>query len=793
MDPSNRVPLPPSLAGKYELSRELAVGGMGIIWLGRDKVNDRDVVFKFIAPELLGDEETRIRFLNEAKLTAALEHPNIVGLYAAGEEDGTFYIIYEYLDGTNLKTLLEKYGAYRIGQALDILIKVADGIACAHRHKILHRDIKPENILVSPLGDKVKIVDFGIAKSIEDSQKLTQTGFIIGTPEYLSPEQAVGHKATYASDQYALAVLAYEMLTARLPIEDTNTVDLFTKKIRGAWVPIRERRPEIPVELAKIIEKAMATDAAQRYLTVDDYVKALTDFTSRRSTAGLVRPNTKSGSTGAASKGAVSGKGQVPTQRVQTGNTPVVKGAGIDIGGAVKKLVSVVAVVAAVAALLLAAWTFWPKGGGSGGLPRMFGTLYTAHQLDGVALSWDFAAPGSAFVRLQPSGTEKGMSAEKGRFTITLAPGELKGVTSLDLLVKDGGKVSTEVDGVPFVRVTPAADTLSVEVPSVKDSAPLLAYWPAGKESAKKEMALKAHGRGFTAEGVPVEAGEDMVLQVVASSGDPKTPLTFLQKVPTIGSYLEQLEERLGKLETLSLLTSTQGAAAKATTTEDLSKAARKTFDALKAEVSSDAIELLKEPLSSSGVEVGRKLGLFEKVQRLEVLRRMAVRAGFTGKVPELDALLDLPWPVRVKQTLGQGLPGAPKPPEKDREKLMLSTLNQYKTGPIDPTGARHAVVSLKFMLNGIGTFTKVHFAKRAVVYLAGPDELPANIHVQGVSYEIELDAPVLPKGPADLDIESQPVVALVQRVAGFLPVEAKANVISSAGTPTPVPVTVQQ
>ena len=201
MNPTGKVRSgsPARLWVPYELKKELAVGGMGVIYLAQDLVNNRDVVFKFIAEDLLGDQETKIRFRNEAELTSRLEHPNIVQIYRAGEEDGIFFIIYEFLDGRNLKTLLEMHGAYPMGKALEILIKVCEGIACAHSQKILHRDIKPENILVSPLGDMVKILDFGIAKSIEDAQKLTQTGFIIGTPEYLSPEQAVGHKASFMS------------------------------------------------------------------------------------------------------------------------------------------------------------------------------------------------------------------------------------------------------------------------------------------------------------------------------------------------------------------------------------------------------------------------------------------------------------------------------------------------------------------------------------------------------------------------------------------------------------------
>lgn len=779
-----RVNLPASLVGKYELTRELAVGGMGIIWLARDKKENRDVVFKFIAPELIGDEETRIRFLNEAKLTAQLEHPHIVQLYAAGEEEGAMYIIYEYLDGTNLKTLLEKYGAYRIGQALDILIKVSDGIACAHRHKILHRDIKPENILVSPLGDKVKVVDFGIAKSIEDSQKLTQTGFIIGTPEYLSPEQAVGHKATYASDQYALAVLAYEMLTARLPIEDTNTVDLFTKKIRGGWVPIRDRRPEIPPELAKIIEKAMATDAAQRYLTVDDFVKALTGFASRRSTVGMTRPGAQT--KGGPGAGPAIRVGTAPsptprggTPRVSTGSTAVHK--ATSGSGVVGKVLGGLAAVAAVAAVAFGIHTFWPARTNEGPLPRMFGQLVTQHQPDGVHLAWDLPASGSAFVRLNPSGVEKPMASEKGRLRAHIAPEEGKGTTTLDLYMKDGATVTTEVKGVPFVSVVASGDALTVYVPPVPDSAPVLACWPAGKDAKRSELPLKARGRGFVAESVPMAAGEDLLLQVVSSAAE-KQPLSFVQKVPSLGAFLESLEADLGKVDATAILTG-QGPDA-------LKGAVAKAFDQLKAAVPSASIDTARDMVGSAAVETSRKLSLFEKVQRLQLLAVMGKRAGWTGRSAEVEALVDLPWPVQVKMNVDKRLPGQRKKSDKPREQLMaIPNFNQLSCAVPDPESAKQAVLELNFMSFGTGTFLKVAVNNRATFYLWGPDEHPGNVSVQQVSMRVELAPPALVKGANEIVIEGQPVLALVSHESELLLVGQKLTVVGAAG-PTPVPLT---
>jgi hypothetical protein len=448
----------------------------------------------------------------------------------------------------------------------------------------------------------------------------------------------------------------------------------------------------------------------------------------------------------------------------------------------------VLVVLAVIGAAGFGIHAFWPARTSDGALPRMFGTLVTQHRVDGLTLTWDLQSAGAAFVRLNPEGAEKSMATEKGRFTLSLPPPELKHVQSIDLLVKEGGRVSTEVLGVPLVVVSPGADTLAVTVPAVPDSAPLLAYWPAGKEQSRQEMPLKAKGKGYIAESVPVAAGEDMVLQVVSS--DHKQPLSFLQKVPSMSTYLEQLEERLSRIEAVSLLTGQGTAAAQSGTPEGLVRTAVKSLEALKAEAPLEASDTVRDLVASAGVETVRKLSLLDKVQRLDLLRRMATRAGWTGKSPELDALVDIPWPIRVKTTLGKGLPGKPGPPETDREKLMGATqLIQLKTGPIDPAGAKTALLSIPVIATGTGTYIKLTVGRRAVLYLSGPDTIPEGIHVQPVSCDVEIDAPALTKGENEIDVEVQPVMSLVARTAELrvVPASIKLTLIATSGSTGPV------
>jgi hypothetical protein len=807
------ITLPPSLVGTYELTRKLTEGGMGIIWLARDRANDREVVFKFIAPELLGDDETQARFINEAKLTAKLDHPNIVKLYSAGQEAGLFYIIYEYLEGHNLKTYMEKYGKYPIGKALEILVPVCEAIAYAHMHKILHRDIKPENILMSPLGDKIKILDFGIAKSMEDSQKLTQTGFIIGTPEYLSPEQAVGHKASFHSDQYALAVLAYELLTARLPIEDQNTVDLFTKKIRGAGVPIRQRRPEIPAELARIIEKAMATEAPNRFASVDDMVRELKEFSGRRTSPGAVRTGRTLPGAAAGAGGAGGTPGSSPTgtssrpsapSRATGGTGATVRTTASGASGvrttalmnALRRGLFVLAGIAGVVAAV-AGGAWWlatrPESARVPVLAQPPGTLGIVHQIDGVAVTWEIAGGGQPVVRLVPGGREKPMqkgevppAASGDRFGVHLSPGDLGAVTGLDLVVRQGNRVETEVKGLPLLSVAVGLGSVTITVPPLDAGAgAALAVWPAGREHEKKEIALKSKGASFAPETIPIDSGQDLFAQVVGpADGARREPLTQAQKIQTVGSYVERLEDRLARLEPLKVLGGQVESPGEGVgTAEWLDRSARKLLAAAQAQLASavEVGERFKEMVAA--LEPGRRFGLYTRLRQLELLVEMARRAGFTSKVTELEDLMGIPWPVEVKHVGFKAQTGKPKAPEKNRARLMETTaLSQYRTGPLKKSEMQRATLQIPSILFGIGTYLKVSLNRKTVLYLWGPAPLPPGTMALGGALEVKLDGALLADGVNQLEIETQPVAGLVQVLAEWVVAPPKLRITTGAG-----------
>ena len=275
---SASIRLPPRLADQYELGQQFAEGGMGLLYLGRHLELNCQVVFKFINPEFMEDVESRTRFEREGQITRKLQHPNIVKVFDVGEDEGLLYIIYELVEGENLKDRIERLGFYPLDQGIEIMRQMCDGISFAHARGIMHRDIKPENIIITDRDSKVKILDFGIAKPMGSGYTLTQAGYIIGTPEYLSPEQAAGNPATPASDQYALGVLAFEILTGRLPIEEENTLDYFSKKIRGDLTPLSAFLPDFPRNLELAIEKALAVNPKDRYEAVGGFALSLEAF-----------------------------------------------------------------------------------------------------------------------------------------------------------------------------------------------------------------------------------------------------------------------------------------------------------------------------------------------------------------------------------------------------------------------------------------------------------------------------------------------------------------------------------
>ncbi|MBU0703780.1 MAG: protein kinase, partial [Chloroflexi bacterium] len=259
--------------GKYEIQAEIGRGGMGAVYKGYDPTLGRYVAVKVLAPHLVWEQEFVERFLREARAAARLKHTNVVTIHDVGQEAGWYYFVMEYLEGPTLTTIVQERGALPPDEALSILRLLADALDYAHSRGLVHRDVKPGNVIVDPAG-QATLTDFGIARAARET-RLTATGAIIGTPEYMSPEQAKGLAVDARSDQYSLAVVAYEVLSGKVPFEAESTLALLHKIVYDPLPPIREIQPDLPVGVEAVLKKALAKDPGDRYEDVSTFVEAL--------------------------------------------------------------------------------------------------------------------------------------------------------------------------------------------------------------------------------------------------------------------------------------------------------------------------------------------------------------------------------------------------------------------------------------------------------------------------------------------------------------------------------------
>jgi eukaryotic-like serine/threonine-protein kinase len=264
-----------SLAGRYEIERELGRGGMAIVYLARDFRHDRRVALKIFRPELaaaVGSE----RFLREIHITAQLQHPNILPLYDSGEAGGFLFYVMPFIEGESLADLLGREPQLPLAQAVQIAREVAEALSVAHSHGIVHRDIKPQNILLT--GGHAVVADFGIARAIAEAgaDKLTQTGMAVGTPAYMSPEQASGDREIDGrADIYSLACVLYEMLTSDPPFTARVAHMVIAAKLSGTARPVRELRREVPVALETALAKALERSPNDRFASARAFGAAL--------------------------------------------------------------------------------------------------------------------------------------------------------------------------------------------------------------------------------------------------------------------------------------------------------------------------------------------------------------------------------------------------------------------------------------------------------------------------------------------------------------------------------------
>ena len=275
------VESPRTYCGRYKLTHLIARGGMAQVYRAMDLQLDRPVALKVLFPELSIDRTFVERFRREAQAAANLSHPNIVPVFDWGEDDGAYFIVMEYVDGRPLSGVLRDPQPVPPRQIASIGAGVAAALGFAHRHGVVHRDVKPGNVLITPDGD-VKVTDFGIARAVNTEESLTQTGAVMGTAAYFSPEQAEGKGVDARSDIYSLGVVLYEMATGRPPFTGDSPVAVASKHVRDQPALPRVVNPAVPPALEAVIMKAMAKDPAERYGSAEELRADLLRFAEGR-------------------------------------------------------------------------------------------------------------------------------------------------------------------------------------------------------------------------------------------------------------------------------------------------------------------------------------------------------------------------------------------------------------------------------------------------------------------------------------------------------------------------------
>jgi serine/threonine-protein kinase len=258
--------------GRYRVLRRLGSGGMADVYLVEDQQLGRRVALKLLYRHLAEDVQFVERFRREASSAAGLQHPNIVGIFDRGEWDGTYYIAMEYIEGHTLKEIIRERGPAPPEAAVDVVLQILRAARYAHQRGIVHRDLKPHNVLIDEDG-RVKVTDFGIARA--GASDMTETGSIMGTAQYLSPEQAQGRPVDARSDLYSIGIVLYELLTGRVPFDAESPVSVALKQVSELPVPPREIDPTIPPALEAVVLRALEKDPARRFADADEFIEAL--------------------------------------------------------------------------------------------------------------------------------------------------------------------------------------------------------------------------------------------------------------------------------------------------------------------------------------------------------------------------------------------------------------------------------------------------------------------------------------------------------------------------------------
>ncbi|UCD57962.1 MAG: protein kinase, partial [Candidatus Hydrogenedentota bacterium] len=263
--------------GNYEIESLLGKGGMSVVYKARQVNLDRHVALKILPTHLSSDASFVTRFMREARAVAKLDHSNIVQIFDIAEEEGLHFFSMQYVEGKSLDAVLKEKGRLDVDEAIRIIIQAAQGIGHAHENNIIHRDIKPSNILVDNFGN-VKVMDFGLARAADERSKVTQSGALIGTLGYMSPEQCRGEELNFQTDIYSLGVVLYEMLTGKDPFVADSAPVLIHKIAYEEPTDVRSLNPDVPTELSITVSRAMAKKKEDRYASISEFLRDIGCF-----------------------------------------------------------------------------------------------------------------------------------------------------------------------------------------------------------------------------------------------------------------------------------------------------------------------------------------------------------------------------------------------------------------------------------------------------------------------------------------------------------------------------------
>jgi beta-lactam-binding protein with PASTA domain/predicted Ser/Thr protein kinase len=409
--------------GRYAIERKIARGGMADVFLSRDQLLDRPVALKVLFPELSVDPSFVERFRREAQNAARLSHPNIVSVYDWGEDDNAYFIVMEYVSGRTLSTMLRDDGPLPVNRAALIGAEVASALSFAHKNGVVHRDVKPGNVLIDDRG-LVKVTDFGIARARNTTENLTQTGAVMGTATYFSPEQAQGFSVDQRSDVYSLGVVLYEIVAGKPPFHGDNPVTIAYKHVREDPQPLQAVAAGAPAGYAAIVAKALAKAPSDRYASAEDLRSDLTRFSNNQPVHALQSPPAAYAAPRAAAAYADATRA-VPTVRAASNPTPAPRRKSA--WGPFLVLISLLAAIA-IGVVIFLNWDGTSENSPVT-IPSLVGKSKTdAHQiLEEAELRWTErqqadAAPKDTVIGQNPEGESQGRKNDIVQLTLSAGP-----------------------------------------------------------------------------------------------------------------------------------------------------------------------------------------------------------------------------------------------------------------------------------------------------------------------------------------------------------------------------------